>query len=153
VLDKVSSSPEHRYTEKGSRTHSRRVLAVEVAVLVSLEEAGRLVLGSGTARESLIERDDTLHAGGVGRSTNALCVDSVSLVLVALSSSWCDNVGCAGGRGRIEGMAWCRFCGGQSSTYRGRGNLRAVSMRSDRQQYAEQTDLGGNECRDHGCDK
>jgi hypothetical protein len=35
-------------------------------VLVSLEEAGRLVLGSGTARESLIERDDTLHAGGVG---------------------------------------------------------------------------------------
>jgi hypothetical protein len=54
-------------------------------VLVSLEEAGRLVLGSGTARKSLVERDDTLHAGGVGRSTNALLVVSVSLILVALS--------------------------------------------------------------------
>jgi hypothetical protein len=112
VSDKVSSSPENRYTEKDGRTHSRGVLSVEVAVLVSLEETGRLVLGSGTARESLVERDDTLHAGGVGRSTNALFVDSVSLILVALSLSWCDNVGCAGGRGGIEGMAWCRFCGG-----------------------------------------
>lgn len=54
-------------------------------MLVSLEEAGRLVLGSGTARESLVERDDTLHAGGVGRGTKALVVDYVSLILVALS--------------------------------------------------------------------
>lgn len=81
----VSSSPRLRYTDRGSRTHGRRVLAVEVAVLVSLEEAGRLVLGSGTARESLVERDDTLHAGGVGRSTNALIVDFVSLVQISLS--------------------------------------------------------------------
>jgi hypothetical protein len=73
--------------EMGGRTHGRRVLAVEVAVLVSLEEAGRLVLGGGTARESLVERDDTLHAGGVGRGTNALFVDSVSLVLTALSQT------------------------------------------------------------------
>jgi len=101
VSDKVSSSPEHRYRGKGGRTHGRRVLATEVAVLVSLEEAGRLVLGSGTARESLVERDDTLHAGGVGRSTNALYVDSVSLVLKALSLAWCDDVGCADGRGRV----------------------------------------------------
>jgi hypothetical protein len=70
-------------------------------VLVSLEEAGRLVLGSGTARESLVERDDTLHAGGVGRSTNALFVDSVSLVHIALSPARIDDVGCAGGRGRV----------------------------------------------------
>ena len=101
MSDKVSSSPEHRYRGKGGRTHGRRVLATEVAVLVSLEEAGRLVLGSGTARESLVERDDTLHAGGVGRSTNALYVDSVSLVLEALSLAWCDDMGCANGRGRI----------------------------------------------------
>jgi hypothetical protein len=87
VLEEVSSSPEYRYTGRGGRTHGRRVLAVEVAVLVSLEKAGRLVLGSGTTRESLVERDDTLHAGGVGRSTNALFVDSVSLVLIALSST------------------------------------------------------------------
>jgi hypothetical protein len=122
-------------------------------VLVSLEEAGRLVLGSGTARESLVERDDTLHAGGVGRSTNALVVDSVSLVHTALSPAWIDDMGCAAVGTGFEGVVRYRFCGGRSSTYRGRGDLGAVSTRSDEQQYPKQTDLGGDERRDHGCDK
>lgn len=99
-------------------------------MLVSLEEAGRLVLGSGTARESLVERDDTLHAGSVGRSTNALIVDSVSLVRMSLSPTWGDDMGCAGDRGRVAGVVLgCRFCGGWSSTYRGRGNLGTVSIK------------------------
>lgn len=149
----VSSSPGFRDGDRGGRTHGRRVLAVEVAVLVSLEEAGRLVLGSGTARESLVERDDTLHTGGVGRSTNALIVDSVSLIQTSLSPTRGDNMGCADDRGRVAGVMRCRFCGGWSSTYRGRGNLGVVSMESFQQQSSEQTHLGRNERRDHGCDK
>lgn len=53
-------------------THGRRLLSVEVACLVTLEETSGLGSRSGTAGEAGVEIDYTLHARSILGGTDCL---------------------------------------------------------------------------------
>ena len=53
-------------------THGASVLAVHVAMLVSLEEALGLGSRGRAARERLVESDNPLHAGSISGTANGL---------------------------------------------------------------------------------